>query len=135
MALTEDEMARARYHTGYGGVNESSTFVLGVPAGVQTQFVIEAAFKRLRASAEPRFRRLLDALDALDEQVIANADTLVASAVGDITLRPDEMPQIVKRYLWFVNSLCNILMVPRNPFDQRFASYSGGGSINVSVRG
>ena len=43
MSITEDERARGRHHLGYMQVQEASTFVLGVPSGVQTAFMIEGA--------------------------------------------------------------------------------------------
>jgi len=128
--LTEDEKARCRYHAGYLGVGEASTFVLGIPSAVQTQFMIEGAFNRVLPSAEARIRRNLDVLDALDAQLFENADALVAKKVGDIELNEDEFKQLMKRYLWFVNGLCNTLGVQRNPFDRRFTQ---GGGINARV--
>ena len=130
--LTEDDKNRARHHAGYLAVQESQTFVLGIPAAVQTQFVIEGAFNRILPSGEAMFRRFLDNCDQLEQQILDNADTLVASEVGDIKLRPDEFPQLVKRYRWFVNSFCNLLGIRPNPFDARFYGSSAGG-VNVAV--
>lgn len=130
MALTEDEKARTRYHLGYLGVGEASTFVLGLPAAVQTQFMVEGALNRVLPSAEARLRERLDAADRLDSQILENADALVATKVGDIELNEKEFQKIVQRYLWVVNAIANILGVPRNPFDRRF---SQGGGINARV--
>lgn len=134
MALTEDEKNRARQHCGYLSVQESQTFQLGIPAGVQTQFVIEGALNRLLPSAERDFRKKLDQLDSIADMIFEDADTLIALKVGTIELNPKQFRQLVQRYLWGVNWICNMLGVQRNPFDKRFDDFASGTGINVPVR-
>ncbi len=133
MPFTEGEKMRIRLHAGYLNVQEVATFVLGVPANIQTQYLIEPAMDKVLPEAEDRVRQYLGWLDQLEFQVFDDADTLVASKVGSIDLRPDEFENLTKRYLWFVDTLCNILGVMRNPFDKRFNDPSGGVGINVPV--
>lgn len=136
MAISEDDKSRARGHLGYLEVQEASTFVLGQPAGVQTQFIIEGAWARLLPQAEKRFRQLLDRLDALEQQIEDNSENLAVDELGDIKVRADEFKEIVRRYIWWRAKLGNMLGVTPNPFDQRFNAWGmgGGGGINVSVR-
>ena len=138
MAVTEESKVRARHHLGYLGVNEASTFVLGVPAAVQTQFVIEGALNRLLPQSEPLFYKLLDRLDAVELLIEENTDVLIAEKVDEIGIDPEEMKKMVKRYLYWRAGLGNLLGAPPNPFDMRFDGMtSGGGSgpmpLNISV--
>lgn len=133
MSFTEGEKMRIRLHTGYLNVSAVSTFLLGVPASVQTQYLIEPAMDKVLIEAEDRVRMYLNWLDQLEFQVFDDADTLVASKVGSIDLRQDEFENLMKRYLWFADAVCNILGVIRNPFDKRFNDPSGGVGINVPV--
>jgi hypothetical protein len=136
MAVTERDRNRARGHMGYGGVQQSSTFVLGVPAGVQTAFMIEGAWARILPSAEGAFVELLDKLDRVEHQMEENQDDLAVKKLGNIETNLEEFEGLLKRYFYWQGKLANLLQVPPNPFDQRFAGYSGGGGgINASVSG
>lgn len=134
--ITEHDKVRARGHTGYGGVQQSSTFVLGVPAGVQTAFMIEGAWERLLPSMEAEFSKLLDKLDRVECQIEENMEDLAVTKIGDIEINKTEFEQLVQRYQYWQGKLCNLLQVPPNPFDQRWNAWGGAsGSINVSVTG
>jgi hypothetical protein len=135
MALTDDDKNRARGHLGYLGVAQASTFVLGIPAGVQTQFMVEAAWDRLLPTNYAAFRQLLDRLDGIEQQIEDDTENVAVDQLGDITLRKDEFPQLVRRYLWWQRKLANMLGIVPNPFDQRFNSWNGGGGVNVRVSG
>lgn len=136
MALTEADKSRARHHLGYLAVSTASTFVLGIPAGVQTQFMVEAAWDRLLPSGYERFRKMLDRCDKLEDQIECNSENLAASSVGDIELRPDEFKEIIRRYIWWRAAIANMLGIAPNPFDLRFTNWSsGGGGINVRISG
>jgi hypothetical protein len=120
---------------GYLEVMNSQTFVLGVPAAVQTQFMIEGAFSRILPSAEAGFRRLLDRLDGVLEKIEDSEENEVADAIGDIKLKDKAFVRLVARYRWWQGMLANLLGVQPNPYDQRFMSWSGGGSgLNVPVK-
>lgn len=134
MALTEDDKSRARHHLGYLSVAQASTYFLGTPSGVQTQFMIEAAWDRLLPSGYKRFRLLLDRLEGIESQIEGDTENLAVDKLGDIELRKDELPELIKRYRWWQNGLANLLGIQPNPYDQRFMSWSGGSGINVPVR-
>ncbi len=124
---------------GYMGVQQASTFFLGVPAGVQTQFPIETAFTKILPSAEPDFRKYLDHLDRLEEQVVENSENVEVSEVDEIKLNPKAFQGVIIRYQYWQGKLGNLLGVPPNPYDMRpylGAGWGGGSSgINVSVVG
>ena len=71
---------------GYLGVQEAYTFVFGVPAGVETQFAIEGAFRRLLPESMPIFRDLIAKLDATECQIFEFQESLIATKVGSIEL-------------------------------------------------
>jgi hypothetical protein len=136
--LTEGEKVRARHHMGYGGVQQAQTFVLGVPAGVQTAFMIEGALNRLMPQSEGFFRDLLARLDGIEAQILGDQENLAAKKVGTIEINTDEFKQLMSQYIHWQGALANMLQVPPNPFDQRpycGAGYgSSGGGMNVPVQ-
>lgn len=133
--LTDDEKMRARMHMGYLNVVDAQTFVFGMPAGVQTQFLIEGAMNRLKPEAEPLVRDHLDALDALNCQFLKNASLLAFTSLDEVSTRDDEFGKLVQRYKWFRASLANLLGCQPNPYDMRFvgAHAAKGGACNVPV--
>jgi hypothetical protein len=137
--ISESDKDRARGHMGYLAVQQASTFVLGVPAAVQTQFVIEGAWSKILPSAEARFRRYLDRLDMIERQIEEDTENVAVDRIDEIELRADELTQLIKRYKHWQGNLSNLLGVPPNPFDARpmlGQGYNGAGSgINVPVTG
>jgi hypothetical protein len=134
--ITEQEKVSARHHLGYLQVAAQSTFSLGVPAGVQTQFTIEGAFNRILPQAEPMFRRHLAILGTLEEQILENAPNVAVQSIDTIKIDPKAFRQTVEQYRFWGNSLANLMGITPNPFDQRWNSWNGGsGGINVGVSG
>lgn len=138
VVVSEQDKARARDHMGYLGVQSSSTFDLGIPAGVQTQFMIEGAFSKILPSALPMFVKLLDRLDKLECELDESMEDLRATQVGSITLRDDFFEKLLQRYKYWRAKLGNIMGVPPNPYDFRFGGALAGdapmGGLNVSVQ-
>jgi len=128
--FTDEEKVRIRYHAGYLNVAASQTFVLGAPAGVETQFIIEGAMNRVLPEAETLVRNLLAKCDFVETQILENQELLAVTAVGEITVRQDEFQALQQRYNWWRKALVNALGVDVNPFDKR---YTGIG-LNVSVQ-
>lgn len=137
MAISEQDKVRCRHHLGYVNVGSASTFSLGIPAGVQTQFTIEGAFAKVLPQAEELFRKHLDRLDAIEDQIVDDTENVAVNRVDEIELRPDELRQLINRYMYWQGALANLMGITPNPFDQRIflgAGYNGGGGgINVSV--
>ena len=134
--LSEQEKVKIRHHCGYLNVQASSTFVLGVPASVETQFLIEGAMMRIIPEAVPEVRRHLQILDQIENQAIQNLELLQITKLDTIEVNstgPDrEQRQLTQAYDKWVNSLCNALGASRNPFDKRTSGQPGGG-LNLRV--
>lgn len=135
MPLTDQEKVKIRHHCGYLNVAEAYTFVLGTPASVETQFMIEGAMNRVLEVALPEVRRQLSILDQIETQMVCSLENLQVQSLGEMTLNttgPDrEMKQLVQQYDYWVDALCNMLGTYRNPFDKR--RKNSAGSLNVRV--
>ena len=133
MSFTDTEKMKIRHHLGFLNVQAAQTFVLGVPAGVQTQYIIEGAMDRVLAAAESQARLLLARCDAIEAQIGENQDVLFLSQTEEVSFRDNEFELLMKRYQYWRNGLANVLGVYPNPFDKRFVSMSGGGGVNAKV--
>lgn len=123
MALTEGERVRCRHHLGYLNVTAAATFFLGIPAALQTTFMIEPAMDRVIVDAEPKLRQLLDILDSIESQGVCDLELLAINRIGDIEVREDGHKVLFNQeYLRWQRSLANLLGISPNPFDQRFPS-------------
>lgn len=131
MALSEDEKVQVRRHLGFLNVAEAFTFVLGTPAGVETQFIVEGATRRLLVSAEPMVRQFLCELSDLEKARQAAVIDGQTSKIGNIELRNlKELLSAIDDQLHHKRGeLANAFGVYVNPFDKR-----AKGGINVSVR-
>lgn len=134
MPLSDVEKVKVRHHLGYLNVQEAQTFVLGVPAGVETQFIIEGAMNRILEVALGETRRHLSILDQLEEQMIEDHELAAVNKLGEIDINQKEQVQLTRRYDYWVNSLANVMGIIRNPFDKRLGS-GGSGGINLRVVG
>lgn len=135
--LSEALKMKCRHHMGYLAVQAAQTFVLGVPAGVQTQFMIEGAFNKILPGAERYVLEYIEKLDKIECQIDEDTENVAVESIGDIVLRKDEFKQLIIRYQHWQGALANLFGVTPNPFDQRpwlGSGYNGGASgINVSV--
>lgn len=130
--LTADEKVRIRHHLGFLNVDEASTFVIGVPAGVETQFMIEAAFSRLLPEAIPQVRKLLQRCECTEEQRFSSQPNAVVKSVDGIQMgAADEQEMLSKNYDHWRSALANMFGVVPNPFDRRYASVG----LNLRVNG
>lgn len=129
--LTEALKVKIRHHFGYVNVSAIQTFVLGSPASLETQFMIEGAMNKVLAAAVPELERLVSILDAIEEQGIGDLELLAVDQVGEIEINQKEQQQLLERYGYWLGALENLLGVPRNPFDKRQGL--GGAGLNVRV--
>lgn len=129
MAFAEEEKVRIRHHLGYLNVGAAQTFVLGTPAAVETQFLIEGAMNRVLPAAESMVRNLVARCDLVEQQVIENQELLAVTAVGEISVQEREFEKLMQRYQYHRNALANALGIYANPFDKRFE-----GGLNVRVQ-
>ena len=133
MAFTDSEKVSIRAHLGYLGVAQAQTFVLGMPAALPTQFMIEGAMDRVLAASEAMARRYIKILDTIEAQMVDDLELLAVDTIGTITIRQKEMMQLRREYLHWRAALGNLLGCPPNPNDMRFNGLGGGG-INIPVR-
>lgn len=131
--IPEEDKARARHHLGYLGVEQSQTFVLGIPAGVQTQFMIEGALNRLLPHSMPRFLKLLEQLECL-ECKYGDAELSDVDQIAEIKINRKRLKEIATQYCNFRTGLANLLGIVPNPFDERNIVSLGDGGMNVSVQ-
>lgn len=128
--LTQEEKVRVRSHLAYTNVTAVSTYVLGTPAALETQFIIEGAMDRLLPEALTLFRQYLSVCDKILQQKIDNLENLAVSELGEIKVRPDEQQQLDRQYDYWRGKLCDMMGIFPNPWEKAIS----GGGINVSVQ-
>jgi hypothetical protein len=130
--LTDEEKVRIRHHLGYLNVDEASTFAIGMPAGVETQFMIEGAFSRLLPAAIPQVRKLLRYCECTEEQRFGSQPNAAVKEVDGIVMgAAEEQNMLSKNYDHWRAALSNMFGTVPNPFDHRYA----GGGLNLRVNG
>lgn len=130
MALTNEEKAQIRHHLGYLNVQAASTFQLGVPAALQTTFMIEGAWAKILPEAENMVKVFLCRLNDVEKQVFGNLDLAEIESTGTIKVDPKRLAKLAQTYLIAQESMANLLGVPPNPFDMR-SWLQGAGGMNV----
>ena len=131
VVVTEEEKVKARHHLGYVDVESVQSFNAGIPAAMQTTFMIEGALNRLLPAAYEKFQQLLCRLDAIEEEVFCGMDLASMDKLDTLEIRSDRLKELSKYYKIAQQGLANMLGVPPNPFDMR--EWLQGGSLNVSV--
>lgn len=132
--LTDEEKVRIRHAMGYLNVQEASTFVLGVPAAVQTQFMIEGAWDKVLPAASTILRRMLCRCEEVEAEVFGGLDLAQVTQVSEIQVNPKRLMELAKHYRLAQESIANLLGVPPNPYDMRSWLRTGGG-MSVPVLG
>lgn len=130
--LTETLKVKIRHHFGYVNVSAIQTFVLGSPASLETQFMIEGAMNKVLPAAVPELERQVAILDGIEQQSLDDLELLAVNKVGEIDINQKEQGSLVERYSFWLGALENLLGVPRNPFDKR-PGLGGAGGINARV--
>lgn len=119
---------------GYLNVQAASTFQLGVPAAVQTQFMIEGAWDKILPAAEDAFAVILCRLDTIEAEIYGGIDLASVNQVATIQVNPNRFRELGKYYRMARDSLANLLGVPPNPFDMREIAIGGSGAVgNVNA--
>ena len=118
--LTPEEKVKVRHHLGFLGVAEAFTMQAGIPAGVETQFILEGAMNRILPQSLPLARDLIAKCDQTEEQFFEYQDALVANKVGSIELAGRKGQQaILKQYNYWRQGLANMFGAFCNPYDMR----------------
>jgi len=124
--LSDQEKVRIRDHLAYINSSELSTFVLGLPAGVETQLLIERAMSLfIKEEALPMIREILCELDGLDKQRKAVRGSITIEAIGGIRMRdPKEaLDALDQEFVRLIGRLSNAFGVSRMPFDHRLTTF------------
>ena len=127
--LTNDQKVRARHHLGYLNVQAAATFQLGIPAAVQTQFMIEGAWAKILPEAENLAAVLICRLDEIENEIYGGIDLASVNQVSEVQVNPKRFQELGKYYRHARDSLANLLGVPANPFDMRELATGGGGAV------
>src|SRR5580693_6853341 len=99
MAFTPEEKGKIRRHMGYAGVAAAPLFVLGNPAAMEPNFLLESAMDALiNTSVEIVRTKFLPKLDSLADMIFDNADGDAVKSVGDIEINPDDFLLLMRRY-------------------------------------
>ena len=131
MPLTEEEKVLIRDHLGFPNVSGMSTFALGMPAAIQTSFIIEKAMDVVLERALPRVRQIVAVLERIDGQAIDDLELAAVNAIGDIAVNQFEQKTLDERRRYWCGRLCNALAVFPNPFDQTKGTTGGLGNVRV----
>jgi len=129
MSLTNEERVKVRKALGYVQTKLAVTFSLGIVTNVAYQQLAERAMDQLIPEAEDYIRQLLTRFDEIETLIAEDTDTLVATAIGNITLNQDQLKKLWERYKYWRGVLSNALGVPPAPDDQREQAMS----LNVAV--
>lgn len=129
MPFTDEEKVRMRHAMGYLNVSEVSTFQMGIPAAVETQYLIETAMNKILPEAETHVRNLLARLELIEGQMMDNLELLAVESIDEIKINPKEMTKLRREYKHWQTALANTMGIPPNPNDQRLM----GGGISVRV--
>jgi len=129
--LSEQEKVKIRMHAGYPNVTEAASFALGYPANLPVRFVIENAMENIAEIVLPEVRRHLQILDGLQQQMVDDHELLAVHKLGEIEVNEKEQQGLTRRYDWWVDSLCQLFEIARNPYDRRLTG--SGAGINARV--
>lgn len=129
--ISENDKVRARFHLGYLNVEQAQTFVLGIPAAVQTTYMIEGALNRILPQALDKFIELLDRLDCVECELWGGMDLASVNKIAEIEVNPTRRKELAGYYQVARQGLANLLGIIPNPYDQR--EWLQGAPINVSV--
>ena len=98
---------------------------------LEISFILERTMNKVLDSAMPRLEAILAALDQIECQKLCDLELLAVTSIGEISVNTKEQRQLNEQYDYWVGALSNLLVAPRNPFDNRLNA--GGGSINARV--
>jgi hypothetical protein len=130
VVLDPAEKERVRYHMGYLEVSPAAAITFGIPAPIQTLFLLESAMDRIMPVAEDRVRKLITILDSIECKEEGGLDYLVVSRVSDIELRPDHIEKLEEQYAKWASKLADTLGAPLYPGSSKFRSLFGVGGPN-----
>lgn len=137
--LDPNEKERVRYHMGYLEVQPAAALTFGIPAPIQTLFLVESAMDRILPTAEDRVRKIITIMDTIECREEGALDYLVVSRVDDIEIRPDHIEKLEEQYAKWASKLSDVLGAPLYQYSAKFKCLFGYGGANqagsIPVRG
>lgn len=127
MAFDDAEKERIRYHMGYLQVAPAAALTFGIPAPIQTLFLVESAMDRVLTAAEDRIRKLITVLDQIECRMLDGQNYLIADSLSDISIRADNIDKLEDEYSRWAARLADTLGAPLYPGAVRFRRLFGGG--------
>lgn len=129
-ALSVDERSRVRHHMGYPQMQQVSTFELGTPASIQTDFLIERAMDLVNRDLGglARVREYLCKLDEIECAMQEGLEDYGLIQFETIQINQKAQEQRQNLYDYWLTKLSNALAVPPNPL-----RFQAGGGLNVRV--
>lgn len=116
MAVFSDtDKVRIRRHLRYPQVQAGVAVAAGVMFAAQSQFILEHMMDNVIAESIPQSQKLLDILDAIDQQFFDANERLQVTKADVVTFNPDEHSKLAASYKWWQQRLCDTLSVPVNP--------------------
>ncbi len=135
MSLTNEEKVQVRHIMGYLNVQSAATFNLGIPAAVQTQFMIEGAWDKVLPEAYTLLKILICRANDIETEVYGGIDLASVTKTGSIEVNPERLKELGKYYRLAQQGIANLLGCCPNPFDMREWVVGGGGKVgNIPVR-
>lgn len=128
--LTEEEKNRVRYHLGIPMTSPAASIILGFPASAQPAFLVEHALELIPDTAISVIRTVLAKCDSTDSGVFESQERLVAKAVDEVDLNPDEAVLRRREYRYWVQKLADCLGVPYNAYA---AAFQSGGQMPLNI--
>lgn len=120
---------------GYLSVTPASAITFGLPAPIQTLFLVDSAINRLVPEAEDRVRKLLSILDNIECKMVEWQDYLAASKVDNLEIRPDNIEQLEWEYSRWASRLADELGAPLYPGSTKFRKlFQTVGAGNIPVK-
>jgi len=122
MSQTFDPISkdRIRYHLGYLSVNPASAITFGVPAPVQTLFLVESAMNLILPEAIPRVYNIIQIMDDIECQMVQGQQYLPANKLGELEIRKEHIEMLEDEYFRWACRLSDVLGCPLYPFAERF---------------
>jgi len=136
MVLDPTERERIRYHMGYLSVAPAASITFGLPAPIQTLFLVELAMNNLLPEATDRIRRFLTILDNIECKMIEGQSYLVATQLDQMYIRNDNIDKLEDEYSRWASRLADELGCPLYPGSAKFRKlFRDVGAGSIPVRG
>lgn len=125
MALSSEERAKAKYHLGYLQTDTSASISLGVPSAAQPFYLVERQLNDVKPESEFLVRRALKELDCIEDQLSKSRERYGISRVDETRFDGNEESRLGDQYVYWSDSLADILGVQVNPFSNRHRRLRG----------